>query len=59
MESTDKCDAVISHFNGKFIKTPPGVPGKRPISTNQLFSLFEQQHCSQGLALLLNSFKLQ
>uniref|UniRef100_A0A8C8JA46 RRM domain-containing protein n=1 Tax=Oncorhynchus tshawytscha TaxID=74940 RepID=A0A8C8JA46_ONCTS len=24
MESTDKCDAVISHFNGKFIKTPPG-----------------------------------
>ncbi|XP_070978971.1 RNA-binding motif, single-stranded-interacting protein 1-like isoform X10 [Oncorhynchus clarkii lewisi] len=26
MESTDKCDAVISHFNGKFIKTPPGVP---------------------------------
>uniref|UniRef100_A0A4W5L154 RNA binding motif single stranded interacting protein 1 n=1 Tax=Hucho hucho TaxID=62062 RepID=A0A4W5L154_9TELE len=28
MESTDKCDAVISHFNGKFIKTPPGVPGE-------------------------------
>ncbi|XP_061082397.1 RNA-binding motif, single-stranded-interacting protein 1 isoform X2 [Conger conger] len=26
MESTEKCDAVISHFNGKFIKTPPGVP---------------------------------
>ncbi|KAM9484282.1 RNA-binding motif, single-stranded-interacting protein 1 isoform 4-T4 [Salvelinus alpinus] len=26
MESTDKCDAVIAHFNGKFIKTPPGVP---------------------------------
>uniref|UniRef100_A0A3P9BIF8 RNA binding motif single stranded interacting protein 1 n=1 Tax=Maylandia zebra TaxID=106582 RepID=A0A3P9BIF8_9CICH len=25
MESTEKCDAVISHFNGKFIKTPPGV----------------------------------
>lgn len=27
MESTEKCDAVISHFNGKFLKTPPGVPG--------------------------------
>ncbi|XP_066544698.1 RNA-binding motif, single-stranded-interacting protein 1 isoform X2 [Amia ocellicauda] len=25
MESTEKCEAVISHFNGKFIKTPPGV----------------------------------
>ncbi|XP_064800939.1 RNA-binding motif, single-stranded-interacting protein 1-like isoform X2 [Oncorhynchus masou masou] len=25
MESTEKCDSVISHFNGKFIKTPPGV----------------------------------
>ncbi|KAJ8416987.1 hypothetical protein AAFF_G00328650 [Aldrovandia affinis] len=25
MESTEKCDAVISHFNGKYIKTPPGV----------------------------------
>ncbi|KAJ8253346.1 hypothetical protein GJAV_G00211920 [Gymnothorax javanicus] len=25
MESTEKCDAVISNFNGKFIKTPPGV----------------------------------
>ncbi|XP_061579574.1 RNA-binding motif, single-stranded-interacting protein 1 [Cololabis saira] len=26
MESTEKCDAVISHFNGKFIKTSAGVP---------------------------------
>ncbi|XP_077391972.1 RNA-binding motif, single-stranded-interacting protein 1 isoform X4 [Festucalex cinctus] len=26
MESTEKCDAVIAHFNGKFIKTPAGVP---------------------------------
>ncbi|XP_024142186.1 RNA-binding motif, single-stranded-interacting protein 1 [Oryzias melastigma] len=25
MESTEKCEAVISHFNGKFIKTPAGV----------------------------------
>lgn len=28
MESTEKCEAVISQFNGKFIKTPAGVPGK-------------------------------
>lgn len=27
MESTEKCEAIIQHFNGKFIKTPPGVPG--------------------------------
>lgn len=27
MESTEKCEAVITHFNGKYIKTPPGVPG--------------------------------
>lgn len=26
MESTEKCEAVISHFNGKFIKIPHGVP---------------------------------
>ena len=31
MESTEKCDAVISQFNGKFIKTPPGVPGNTNI----------------------------
>lgn len=27
MESTEKCDAVISHFNGKFLKMPAGVMG--------------------------------
>ncbi|KAM6394931.1 LOW QUALITY PROTEIN: RNA-binding motif, single-stranded-interacting protein 2 [Rhynochetos jubatus] len=26
MESTEKCEAVITHFNGKYIKMPPGVP---------------------------------
>uniref|UniRef100_A0A8C4SHC0 RNA binding motif, single stranded interacting protein 2b n=1 Tax=Erpetoichthys calabaricus TaxID=27687 RepID=A0A8C4SHC0_ERPCA len=26
MESTEKCEAIIQHFNGKYIKTPPGVP---------------------------------
>ncbi|XP_073433011.1 RNA-binding motif, single-stranded-interacting protein 2 isoform X4 [Dendrobates tinctorius] len=26
MESTEKCEAVISHFNGKYMKAPPGVP---------------------------------
>uniref|UniRef100_A0A8C9RWE1 RNA binding motif single stranded interacting protein 2 n=1 Tax=Scleropages formosus TaxID=113540 RepID=A0A8C9RWE1_SCLFO len=28
MESTEKCEAIIQHFNGKYIKTPPGVPGR-------------------------------
>lgn len=27
MESTEKCEAIIQHFNGKYIKTPPGVAG--------------------------------
>ncbi|XP_017333230.1 RNA-binding motif, single-stranded-interacting protein 1 isoform X2 [Ictalurus punctatus] len=27
MESTEKCDAVISHFNGKFIKSTSGMLG--------------------------------
>ncbi|XP_069791480.1 RNA-binding motif, single-stranded-interacting protein 1 isoform X3 [Narcine bancroftii] len=26
MESTEKCETVIAHFNGKFIKTIPGIP---------------------------------
>ncbi|KAG7261398.1 hypothetical protein CRUP_036571 [Coryphaenoides rupestris] len=26
MESTEKCEAIIQHFNGKYIKTVPGVP---------------------------------
>uniref|UniRef100_UPI00358FCA7B RNA-binding motif, single-stranded-interacting protein 3-like isoform X5 n=1 Tax=Myxine glutinosa TaxID=7769 RepID=UPI00358FCA7B len=26
MESTEKCEAVIQHFNGKFIQIPPGLP---------------------------------
>ncbi|CAB1315113.1 unnamed protein product [Coregonus sp. 'balchen'] len=26
MESTERCEAIIQNFNGKFIKTPPGVP---------------------------------
>ncbi|XP_078062823.1 RNA-binding motif, single-stranded-interacting protein 2-like [Mustelus asterias] len=25
MESTEKCEAIIAHFNGKFIKMQPGV----------------------------------
>ncbi|EPY83379.1 hypothetical protein CB1_000571003 [Camelus ferus] len=27
MESTEKCEVVIQHFNGKYLKTPPGIPG--------------------------------
>lgn len=26
MESTEKCDAITIPFDGKYIKTPPGVP---------------------------------
>uniref|UniRef100_A0A4W5K5Z9 RNA binding motif, single stranded interacting protein 2b n=1 Tax=Hucho hucho TaxID=62062 RepID=A0A4W5K5Z9_9TELE len=26
MESTEKCETIIQNFNGKYIKTPPGVP---------------------------------
>ncbi|XP_069504895.1 RNA-binding motif, single-stranded-interacting protein 3 isoform X3 [Ambystoma mexicanum] len=26
MESTEKCEVVIQHFNGKYLKTPPNVP---------------------------------
>ena len=42
MESPEKCDAVISHFNGKFIKTPPGVLGKN--ATRLFLSLFDIKH---------------
>lgn len=28
MESTEKCDVVIQNFNGKFLKTPPGMTGR-------------------------------
>nr|XP_023675950.1 RNA-binding motif, single-stranded-interacting protein 3-like [Paramormyrops kingsleyae] len=27
MESTEKCEVVIQHFNGKYLKTHPGIPG--------------------------------
>ncbi|KAL7868814.1 hypothetical protein SRHO_G00101980 [Serrasalmus rhombeus] len=27
MESTEKCEVVIQHFNGKYLKTPPAIPG--------------------------------
>ncbi|XP_077100111.1 RNA-binding motif, single-stranded-interacting protein 3-like isoform X4 [Siphateles boraxobius] len=27
MESTEKCEVVIQNFNGKYLKTPPGIPG--------------------------------
>lgn len=26
MESTEKCEVVIQHFNGKYLKIPPGIP---------------------------------
>ncbi|XP_042632093.1 RNA-binding motif, single-stranded-interacting protein 3-like isoform X1 [Cyprinus carpio] len=27
MESTEKCEVVIQHLNGKYLKTPAGIPG--------------------------------
>lgn len=53
MESTEKCEAVISQFNGKFLKTPAGVMGKcvcmcPNVFFNRLFGhkdfLFEHIH---------------
>ncbi|XDV51808.1 hypothetical protein PO909_020627 [Leuciscus waleckii] len=36
MESTEKCDAVISHFNGKFIKSSSGMLGaSEPLRQSQ------------------------
>ncbi|XP_042744019.1 RNA-binding motif, single-stranded-interacting protein 3 isoform X3 [Lagopus leucura] len=37
MESTEKCEVVIQHFNGKYLKTPPGLP--ELCLCNQLFLL--------------------
>nr|XP_019958004.1 PREDICTED: RNA-binding motif, single-stranded-interacting protein 3-like isoform X1 [Paralichthys olivaceus] len=34
MESTEKCEVVIQHFNGKYLKTPPGIPVTLDIGTN-------------------------
>ena len=48
MESTEKCEAVIGHFNGKFIKTPPGVSG-------MLFVCPDQSHPPGGGAVGLRS----
>lgn len=28
MDTTEQCHAVISHFNGKFIKIPSGALGR-------------------------------
>ncbi|MGH0131606.1 UNVERIFIED_CONTAM: hypothetical protein FKN15_047939 [Acipenser sinensis] len=43
MESTEKCEVVIQHFNGKYLKTPPGVPGH-----SMPFKVFS---CATGMAL--------
>uniref|UniRef100_A0A3B5MXX4 RNA binding motif, single stranded interacting protein 2a n=1 Tax=Xiphophorus couchianus TaxID=32473 RepID=A0A3B5MXX4_9TELE len=40
MESTEKCEAIIQHFNGKFIKTPPGVLG-----SSSLCNKFHSEEC--------------
>ncbi|KAK3547326.1 hypothetical protein QTP86_018859 [Hemibagrus guttatus] len=52
MESTEKCEAVIQHFNGKYIKTPPGVA----VPTEPLLCKFadggQRKRQSQGKYLL-------
>lgn len=49
MESTEKCEAVIQHFNGKYIKTPPGVAGRGRFQfsdgINTFHSLFPYYLC--------------
>uniref|UniRef100_A0A671KRS4 RNA-binding motif, single-stranded-interacting protein 3-like n=1 Tax=Sinocyclocheilus anshuiensis TaxID=1608454 RepID=A0A671KRS4_9TELE len=36
MESTEKCEVVIQHFNGKYLKTPAGIPGTAVTALNSL-----------------------
>ncbi|CAM9948510.1 unnamed protein product, partial [Bubo scandiacus] len=59
MESTEKCEAVITHFNGKYIKTPRGcqvgwgVPGRLgggPVGRQM--ALAAPPHSSPGPAAL-------
>lgn len=38
MESTEKCDVVIQNFNGKFLKTPPGMTGRCLSPTQMLYT---------------------
>lgn len=40
MESTEKCEAIIQHFNGKYIKTPPGVAGNTFVWRPEWFHFF-------------------
>lgn len=55
MESTEKCEAIIQHFNGKYIKTPPGVPGE----VSFFFFFFSFHHTSLRRYLIWhNIFKL-
>lgn len=50
MESTEKCEAIIQHFNGKYIKTPPGVAGTQHF---QLSLLIEQTCLALHFSLLM------
>ncbi|RMC18603.1 hypothetical protein DUI87_04497 [Hirundo rustica rustica] len=51
MESTEKCEAVIAHFNGKFIKTPAGVSD--PLEKTHEPQLKTTATGYRGLAVLL------
>lgn len=61
MESTEKCDVVIQNFNGKFLKTPPGMTGRcrspRQLHDMSYVNTFLQQvHCtSQQVRVLIQT----
>ncbi|KAK2515951.1 hypothetical protein Q9233_013950 [Columba guinea] len=57
MESTEKCEVVIQHFNGKYLKTPPGLPGPPTLSSLHYTSTGDDS-CAKDVVLdvpLLNS----
>ncbi|KPP69981.1 hypothetical protein Z043_111222 [Scleropages formosus] len=47
MESTEKCEVVIQHFNGKYLKTLPGIPADRTDALIQQFVVVEEPTSSQ------------
>lgn len=46
MDTTEQCNAVISHFNGKFIKIASGALGRKKIPLSVHFP--SNKNCSAG-----------
>uniref|UniRef100_A0AAQ5XDH8 RRM domain-containing protein n=1 Tax=Amphiprion ocellaris TaxID=80972 RepID=A0AAQ5XDH8_AMPOC len=60
MESTEKCDVVIQNFNGKFLKTPPGMTGRHVKYFNILLYMFPLYLSPQsGMALTYDPTAMQ